>query len=433
MVPSHEVFQKPYKVDLQFEDRAVPGYYRSWPGGENLGPTIKVWKVQTRTYPEIDPGLVSDPYGFEDSPDAEFISSGINMKGPRSVALGRHGNFFLWGFAASPKDMTPEARKCFVNSACYIRKFDGQKPVVRKMQRGREWSLLYAGLVKDYGDKEFIKTMLPGDLLRRFGKDAEKYVAYYKENLEYLHPFQEGFEVDEDVKGLGLSNRKVELLDACVSMLERNDRPEPARRILERYTTERFADASRWRSWLDAHRRWLFFTDVGGYKFLVVPETPIGPPVVHSPGRPVAVAAPEPDAQHPVVARAELSPSVVRPGQETFLIVRVETAPSWHIYAVGGSNGPGVATTLKLTLPRGIEADGDWSCPKSITTPDGQAAYEGKLEFRRKIRAHADRPSGPIEVSCELGYMACDPHSCRPPTKVNLTAKAQLSGAFRGQ
>jgi len=28
--------------------------------------------------------------------------------------------FFLWGFAASPQDMVPEARKCFANAVCYI-------------------------------------------------------------------------------------------------------------------------------------------------------------------------------------------------------------------------------------------------------------------------------------------------------------------------
>ena len=71
--------------------------------------------------------------------------------------------------------------------------------------------------------------------------------------------------VDEDAKGLGLSNRKVELLDRCVSMLERGDRPALARRLLRRYTTEDFADAEGWRSWLETHRRRLFFTDVGGF------------------------------------------------------------------------------------------------------------------------------------------------------------------------
>ena len=162
MVPSHEVFRKPLKVDIQFEDHAVPANYRHYPGGDKLGQTMKVWKVQTKKFPEIDPGMVSDPYGFGDSPDAEVISAGLNSKGPDSVALGRHGNFFLWGFSASPADMTPEARKCFVNAVCYIKKFDGQKPLVRKTGSGREWARVYAGYMKQYCGPRVREESLPG-------------------------------------------------------------------------------------------------------------------------------------------------------------------------------------------------------------------------------------------------------------------------------
>ena len=277
VVSSHEVFQKPLKVDLQFEDAAVPPEYRHYPGGEKLGDTIKVWKVQTKKFPEIDPGMVSDPYGFADSPDAEVISSGLNGKGPDSVALGRHGNFFLWGFSGSPADMTPEARKCFVNSICYIKKFDGQKPFVKKTSSGREWSLVYAGYMEQFANQDFVKTMFPEDVRKRLGKDPAKYVSYYKENLEYLIPAQSGFAVDEDVKGLGLSNRKVELLEQCVALLERGERTDTAFRILKRYTTESFGDAQRWRSWLRENRNRIFFTDAGGFKFLVAPDSLVKP------------------------------------------------------------------------------------------------------------------------------------------------------------
>ena len=122
-----------------------------------------------------------------------------------------------------------------------------------------------------------MKNLFPEDVRRRFGKDAEKFVAYYTENLEYLIPSKSGFAVDEDVKGLGLSNRKVELLDKCVPLLERGEQAETALRILKRYTTESFADAKLWRSWLKENRTRLFFTDVGGFKFLVGPESLIGP------------------------------------------------------------------------------------------------------------------------------------------------------------
>lgn len=48
------------------------------------------------------------------------------------MAIGRHGNFFHWGFAASPADMTEEAKSVFANAIVYISQFDGQKPIARK-------------------------------------------------------------------------------------------------------------------------------------------------------------------------------------------------------------------------------------------------------------------------------------------------------------
>ena len=274
MVPTHEIFHKPFEVNFRWEEQPTPENYRHWPGGDKLGKTIKVWKVQTRKFPEIDPGLVSDPYGFDDSPDAEAIASGLNSKGPNSVTLGRHANFFLWGFSAQPSDMTPEARNCFVNSVCYIKKFDGQKPLVRKDGQGREWSLVYAGYVNIINDKQFIEGLFPEELRKRFGTDAEKYRKYYEENLEYLHPSSSNrmMVVDEDVKGLGLSNRKVELLDRCVSMLEKGEKADLALRVLKRYTSEGFADAKEWRAWLEKNRGQLFFSDAGGFKFFVAPR-----------------------------------------------------------------------------------------------------------------------------------------------------------------
>jgi hypothetical protein len=271
VVPTHEIFHKPYKVEIAYQDMPTPESYRHFPGGEALGETMKAWRVQTKKFPEIDPGLVSDPYGFADSPDAEVISGGRNSKGPDSVALGRHGNFFLWGFSAQPSDMTPEARKCFVNAIHYVKKFDGQKPLVRKTSSGREWALVCAGYLKQISDERFLTQNFPEDLRQRFGKDPEKYIAYYKENLEYLHRAGNHVVVDEDVKQLGLSNRKVELLERCVAMLEKQDQPDLALRVLKRYTTETFADAGGWRAWLDKARGRLFFTDTGGYKFVARP------------------------------------------------------------------------------------------------------------------------------------------------------------------
>ena len=76
--------------------------------------------------------MVARPWGYEDSPDAEYISSGVCQKTLDAVAIGRHGNFFHWGFAASPDYMTGEAKPVLANAIVYISKFAGQTPIARK-------------------------------------------------------------------------------------------------------------------------------------------------------------------------------------------------------------------------------------------------------------------------------------------------------------
>ncbi len=181
-MPSHEIFNKPHSIKLTFEDVPTPQNYVELAGAKGVGKTTRVWRVQTKKFPTIDPGLVSNPFGFGDSPDAEVISSGLNSKGPESVALGRHGNFFLWGFSASPTDMTPEGRDCFVNVVHYIRKFDGQKPVVRKVgaARSRDGALWSAYYLRQIFDEAAFKKSLPETIL----KDRDRYERYRKSSLQ---------------------------------------------------------------------------------------------------------------------------------------------------------------------------------------------------------------------------------------------------------
>lgn len=265
-------------MKLDLEDCPTPEHYRNWPGSRSLGSKMKVWKVQTRKFPDVDPGLVSNPMGFADSPDAEIISSGLNSKGPESVALGRHANFFLWGFSGAPSEMTPEARKAFLNSICYIEKFKGQQPLVRKTSISRDWVFLVIHYAMK--DAKYAESILkpdgsfPEEVRKQFGKDLKKYEVYYRTNVEFLYPSNSGnkirLAVDPDVHGLKLSNRKLELLDRCVTLLETDK--ELALRILKRYTTEDFSTPEGWKVWLEQNRSRIFFTDTGGFKFMVTPK-----------------------------------------------------------------------------------------------------------------------------------------------------------------
>jgi hypothetical protein len=326
---AHPLFHSPLEVDPKLEPMPTPKLYPYLSVDPTLGPTLNVWKAQTKDCPETDPGTVADLYGFADSPDAEVFAQGVSEKGPDSVPLARHASFFLWGFSAPPSEMTPSGQRLFINAVCYIRKFDGQMPLVRSESLDRTWALRWAMqprfLSDDYkqtvrqryrplfeqhpewipakykgnldgyisetllaksaaGTRQSMKTLLPESLLKKFGMDADKYVAYYKENLEYLLPDEERllfvgvvrtsrFIVDEEAKAVGPSNRRVEFLDRCVTMLEKKDNPDRALRLLKRYTNEKFDTAADWRKWLEQNRSRLFFSDVGGYKFFVGPES----------------------------------------------------------------------------------------------------------------------------------------------------------------
>lgn len=88
------------------------------------------------------------------------------------VAIGRHGNFQHWGFAASPADMAEEARTVLANAIVYISGFAGQKPIARKYNEKvamREYlkalkylSMREAWKGRLHSDEQFSAEMLKG-------------------------------------------------------------------------------------------------------------------------------------------------------------------------------------------------------------------------------------------------------------------------------
>src|SRR5689334_17065378 len=134
----HPIFHAPLEPTLELHELEPAKHgYRGWLEGRELPATIPAWQVQSGILGrEIDYGEVSSPYGFEDSPDCEWISSGVNSKGPTSLALGRQGNWFLWGFAGDPRRMTEGGRQVFLNVLVWMRQFDGKGPLLALQSSG---------------------------------------------------------------------------------------------------------------------------------------------------------------------------------------------------------------------------------------------------------------------------------------------------------
>lgn len=296
--------------------------------GDTVPKEIPMWRVQNVGYLDsknVRIGMVSRGNRFAESPDAEIISSGVCAKDVGAVALGRHGNFFLWGFSASPAQMTDEAKKVFVNAVAYIKQFDGKPPIARKyndrmattddvreiianasrksydeyvkeieefneqnvkekkriddkkaagqqLTSSEESSLQYLGhQEKIMSWEEYLKQMM-GKFSEQFGADAVAFQKYMKDNFGYLYCDPNKFfdySIDEDVKQIGISNHDVKLLEKCIDMLKHNEQPDLALRVLKRYTAENFTTAKEWSNWLSENKSKLFFTETDGYKFMV--------------------------------------------------------------------------------------------------------------------------------------------------------------------
>jgi hypothetical protein len=114
--------------------------------------------------------------------------------------------------------------------------------------------------------KDRLQHFFPKELWEQYHADPEGLVAYYKANLELV--YRDGiYYVDEELRSLGLeSNRKIETLERLFELRKDPAHREIAQRLLDRYT-----DGQTTFDFQNGRDR-IYFTDVGGYQFKVVPE-----------------------------------------------------------------------------------------------------------------------------------------------------------------
>jgi hypothetical protein len=279
LVASHDVFHSPFETGAaETEEVDTPKNYFKYPDGAGLESKTRVWRVHADPLKRSDWGLVSNWYGFLDSPDCEFIASGINSKGPHSVAIGRQGNFLLWGFCAPPAEMTESARKAFLNATTYIKKFDGAPILVRDPVQAREWALVHAKYLADPKAKEWAVKAFAPKLLEAAKNDPEELQNLLMAGFDRIRGDKgpDGgfvFSLDEDVEALGLANNDPQLIDACLNLIGHREQVERSHRLMVRYLgVDLGPDYSHWVSWWARHKDRMFFSDTAGYRFVLKPD-----------------------------------------------------------------------------------------------------------------------------------------------------------------
>ena len=269
----HEVFNRPFKVHPKYTYIVTPDNYRHFPGGEKLPEEMKVWYVQ-HIAQRIRPfSTVSRSWGYNDSPDAEALVAGYNTgKEYGAVGVGRHGNFLQWGFSGLPSQMTPAGRNFFLNCICYISKFDGKAPLIHRRSSDRFNPVRLAMAMSFIKDKKFFSSTFSPELMKEYENNWQGLMKYYQENYEFIY-HDESYLIDGELKSLGIqSNRKISTLEQLISLLKDPQRRDTARLLLGRYTQQSFKDQEQYMKWYQTNKERIYFSDVGGYKFFVIPE-----------------------------------------------------------------------------------------------------------------------------------------------------------------
>ncbi|MDD6894268.1 MAG: protein-disulfide reductase DsbD N-terminal domain-containing protein [Prevotellaceae bacterium] len=483
MNTKHDIFSGPYPVKLTMVDRPTPEGAKEYAAtyGTPLPETTKMWRVQNKgymTHKGFKVGMVSRPWGYADSPETEIISGGESAKSYDAIAIGRHANWLHWGFAASPADMTDEAKPVFANAVIYISKFAGQHVIARKLHEGistrttaddmksrlrKETYDDYIEMLKKYDEQtrhvadsikkieaaggkltdmdrmylqmaehpqpkptyEQFVQQAAGELFQQFGTDIEKYNKYYTDNRPYFYGTTSnyGLLLDDDAKSLGIANNDKRILDKAISLWEKGEDAEKAKRLLYRYTLLRYDNAQEFRAWYKKYEKKLFFTENGGWLWLVNDLDPA------TPGNDYSVLKYD-EVDESQLARVTQATTTEEPvqlsaavedngnGNKT-LMVRAKIHPGYHIYSAVSEQDPYIVTTYDIDLNGKGKLVGELQKPTGrMLNTTGTVVYENEVVFKQKFTAGRD---GSIKFT--INYQACDDRSCLQPMSKTIETR----------
>ena len=139
------------------------------------------------------------------------------------------------------------------------------------MYASREDAIRYALLIDRVRDKAFLSNIFPQAQLEQYQGKAEAFAEFWQDNSELVYR-DKVYRVDDDLRSAGIaSNRTVAALRQMIGLLNDPKTADKGRLLLKRYTLEAFETPEQWQAWFDTNKDRIYFSDVGGYKFRVVP------------------------------------------------------------------------------------------------------------------------------------------------------------------
>jgi hypothetical protein len=273
------VFQGPRRVDTsQTVRKPTPETWRKTVKEKEVS-VIPLVKDPNATY---QPGWISYRTSLLDSPETEIICGALNDKDYEGAAIWRQGHLLHFAFDLSPADMNQTGQALLLNSLAYIARFKQDRPIAHigsiwtkenTCSRRKEWieSLYASGRPADR-DLEFYFT--PETKAEVTKMDGDSYPKWFRENSPFVTCAGTGkLMVDETAKELNLQFEEAGFFTNALEKLSQPATAAKARSVLKRYAPDGPGDASleQWRSWVQANRPYLFYSQRAGYRWYVDP------------------------------------------------------------------------------------------------------------------------------------------------------------------
>lgn len=345
-------------------------------------------------------GLVSNPAGFLDSPDCEWLLGGISSKAIDYVAVGRHGRFLLWGFGAQPSEMTPFGAALFSNAVAYIAGFGSAPCEALRMSQPREWLRTTLVYMPPDGSLGSWGLSLPAPL----GATAAEALERWSDYQGFLR-FTGGasnrgdWVLDEELRALGVANDDPALPALLAEQLDApGEAGERARTLWRRYLRRDVADVKGERAWLNAQSE-LFFSDWAGYRWISRTDLPhLNPPrlEMHAAGVVQVLADAHRAADGTLTAR-----------------LRLTVNDGYYVYPPGSTEGLGLSVTTPAGSPFRIVGT-------PVLSPSDE--HITQTEIVLVLEGPGD------ELALDVRSQACDAQQCLIPTTLEVSCAITSDG-----
>ncbi len=225
---------------------------------------------------------------------------------------------------------------------------------------------------------------------------------------------------DDDAKASGIANNDPRILGTGRDA-------DRGRRILVRYTLVDFATPAEWRKWYETHKDNHFFTESGGWLFLIDRREPGLNDYKSRQERMEAdrVATGATSDAEPVAVAAE---AIVTQDGGRMLHIKATIHPGYPINNNVAKTDVLIPTKVEVILPEGYKAVGGLKKPAGkFYNSNGTTVYKESAVLSQEFAG-----TGEGEVKCRVTCQCCDPTIGFPPATrentVNLSAAPTLGG-----